>query len=360
MQNIVSQRLGTQGLLQQPFKTPTEVVAWLGAVQSQDYSGAVWAIGQRIAGAKEALVEQAMIDGAIIRTHILRPTWHFVAPADLRWMLTATSHRVHGLNSTYYRKMELDEAVFARSHEILTALLQGNQYRTRTEIAAAYKQAGINANELRLAYLVMQAELEGLICSGPRRGKQFTYALVGERVPSAPSLPFDEALAKLTRAYFTGHGPATVQDFMRWSSLTQAEVRHGLDMLSGQLEHDSMDGMTYYWGAAPYSTAFTAPLAHLLPNYDECLGGYRGSLSVEEQYRRIWADGAIVYGHYLVIDGMVIGLWKRDLKKASVLITAKPFRSLTEPEIAAIQQAAQHFGQFWGLEAEIVFEEAAI
>lgn len=189
-----------------PFTKPAEVVQWLGAVQSQDYAAAAWALGLRASELTSADVEQAFNDGTILRTHVMRPTWHFVAPADIRWLLALTAPRVNALNATYYRKFALDEAVFAASNRTLTKALEGGQQLTRAELVAALQCAGITAtNALRFTLIIMQAELAGLICSGARRGKQFTYALLEERVPPAQPFEHDAALAELARRFFTSH-----------------------------------------------------------------------------------------------------------------------------------------------------------
>ncbi|HEU5102441.1 MAG TPA: crosslink repair DNA glycosylase YcaQ family protein, partial [Roseiflexaceae bacterium] len=177
--DIVRQRLHNQHLLGAPFKRPDEVVQWFGAVQAQEYPGATWGIAQRMHGLTQATIDQAYAKGMFLRTHAMRPTWHFVAPADIRWLLRLTSPRVHAVNAGFYRKLELDAALLTRAATVLTNALRGGKHLTRGELAAALDQAGIiraTDDRLRLTYLVMHAELEGLICSGAMRGKQHTYA----------------------------------------------------------------------------------------------------------------------------------------------------------------------------------------
>jgi hypothetical protein len=220
--DIARRRLLNERLVGPALTTPADVVSWLGAVQSQDYAGAKWAVAQRARGCSDRDVELACDRGDIVRTHVMRPTWHFVAPADARWMLELTAPRVHAANAYYYRKLELSPRTFERSNAALALALEGGKHLTRVELARALAGAGIRAEGVRLAYLLMRAELDALICNGSRRGKQFTYALFDERVPRAAPLARDEALAELTRRYFTSHGPATVQDFAWWSGLTVA------------------------------------------------------------------------------------------------------------------------------------------
>ena len=179
--DIPSHRLFSQHIRQTTFTRPEEIVGWMGAVQAQDFAGAKWALGLRVPGLTDAAIEQAFDAGIILRTHVLRPTWHFILPADLRWMLALTSPRVNAYNATYYRKFELDDSTFKRSNARLGQVLQGGKAQTRPELESALTGAGIRTDDLRGTLLVMRAELDGLLCSGPRQGKQFTYMLLEER-----------------------------------------------------------------------------------------------------------------------------------------------------------------------------------
>jgi hypothetical protein len=211
---LLHQRLCNQRLRQADFRTPAEIVSWLGAVQSQDFNGAKWALGLRSRALSDADVDRAFDAGAILRTHLLRPTWHFVAPADIRWLLSLTAPRVNAVSAYYYRQHELDARTFVRSQAAFERALQGGKQLTRTELSTALTRVGISATGPRLALLVMRAELDALICSGPRHGKQFTYALLEERVPQARTLTKAEALEALTGRYLASHGPATERDYM--------------------------------------------------------------------------------------------------------------------------------------------------
>ncbi|MBK8031171.1 MAG: winged helix DNA-binding domain-containing protein [Chloroflexi bacterium] len=211
MHQIALQRLYNQRLVGTPFDKPEAVVAWMGAVQSQEYALAKWALGQRTAAMSDDLVDQAFAAGKILRTHVMRPTWHFVTPFDIRWMLQLTAPRVHALNAYMYRKLELDEALLQRANGVLAEALEGGQQLTREELATALEAANIAAKGMRLGYIMHYAELEAVVCSGPRRGKQFTYMLLDERAPHARTLAPDEALAELVTRFFhrawTRHDP---------------------------------------------------------------------------------------------------------------------------------------------------------
>jgi hypothetical protein len=228
--DIIQHRLHNQYLTQPAGKDPAAIVAWMGAIQAQDYGAAKWALGQRVAGVADDDIEAAFTKGTILRTHVMRPTWHFVAPADIRWLLQLTAQRVIALSKGQYRTNELDDKVFATSNKVLAKALDGKQL-TRPALVAALEKANIKTDELRFTLLLMRAELDGIICSGGREGKQFTYALLDDRAPKAKTLAHDEALAMLTSRYFTSHGPATLPDFAWWSGLTMATVKEGIELV---------------------------------------------------------------------------------------------------------------------------------
>lgn len=347
---IARQRLYRQGVSRPVTSDPVEVVRRLGAVQAQDYYGAKWAVGQRTAGVNDAGMDEVFGRGDILRTHVLRPTWHFVTPEDIRWMLALTAPRVHALNGTYYRKMELDDAIFAASEAALAAALQGGNFLTRPEITAMLHRAKIATDDLRFVYLLMHAELEGLICSGPRRGKQFTYALLDERAPQAKHLARDEALAELTLRYFSGHGPATAHDMTWWSGLTLADARAGIEMVKARLEHEVIEGKEYWFVSTVQLTDSTVPVAFLLPNYDESIASYQDrSAAVDPIYTQMWDRGNAIFSHHVVIDGQIIGSWQRTLSKRAVTVEVRPFRTLSTAEAHAVAVAASRYGEFLGL-----------
>jgi hypothetical protein len=263
--DIAHQRLQNQHIVGAPFARSEEVVAWMGAVQAQEYPGAKWALGLRMQGVKDTEIEQAFAEGKILRTHVMRPTWHFVAPADIRWMLELTAPRVHLANAYYYRMLELDDALFSRSKDAIANALRDGQQLTRAELAAVLAEAGIVAEGMRLGYIVHYAELEGIVCSGARRGKQFTYALLDLRAPQAKTLPRDEALAELTKRYFTSHGPAMIQDFVWWSGLTVADAKAGLEMAGSSLVKEVVDGRSY-WRPASMPAVVPSALSPSLYN----------------------------------------------------------------------------------------------
>jgi len=231
-EQIAPLRLRRQHLTGTPLPTPEAVVRWLGAVQAQEFGVAKWSIAQRSRGlVTSAALDLALAEGRILRTHALRSTWHFVLPADLRWLLMLIGPRIRARMASYYSRNGLTDAVFARSQAVLREALAGGQQLLRKEVAAALVRGRVATDGLKLRFLLLQAELDLVLCSGALRGKHQTFALVDDRVPPAPPLPEDEALAELTRRYFSSHGPATLKDFIWWSSLTAARARRGLELL---------------------------------------------------------------------------------------------------------------------------------
>lgn len=351
---IAHTRLHNQRLSSAGFRKPEDVVSWLGAVQAQDYPGAKWGLGLRTRRATDAAVEKAFAAGAILRTHVMRPTWHFVAPVDIRWMLALTAPRVMAVMSHYDRRLEIDAALVARSNKVIAVALGGNVQLTRQELRAALRNSGIAADSpQRLAHLTMHAELAGLICSGAIRSKQFTYALLDTRVPRTRALSRDEALTELTRRYFTGHGPAQIQDFVWWSGLTTTDARAGLEMARRHLATDVIDGQTYWFSSSTRALASPERAAYLLPLYDEYLIAYRDrSASLDPVlWKRVARRDP--FSAPIVLDGQVIGGWKRTLTKGRVAIALDIPIALKKTDERLVIAAAHELGAFLGLEVEV-------
>jgi hypothetical protein len=262
-------------------------------------------------------------------------------------MLELTAPRVNALNAHYYRKLELDDSLFVQSQAVLAKALEGGKQLTRSELASALEQAGITTgtdDRLRLAYVMMRAELDAVICSGALRGKQHTYALLDERVPQAKTLERDEALAELAKRYFTSHGPATLKDFSWWSGLSASEARAGLELIKSQFAQAVVDGKTYWFAPHVPRTQEVSPTAHLLPAYDEYTIAYKDHsnvLDLQFLEQVISANGIVI-----VIDGHIVGTWKRTFKKGTVTITPTLFTPLGQAEDNALAEAAQHYGAF--------------
>jgi hypothetical protein len=349
--DIPNLRLHNQHLSNSTLNEPDDVVAWLGAVQSQDYAGAKWALGLRSQGITDSDIDKAFNTGAILRTHVMRPTWHFVTLADIRWMLSLTAPRVHAANSHYYRKLELDDALFVRSNAVLAKALEGGNQLTRQELRGVLEQEGItSAGEnglLRLGYMIMRAELDAVICSGARRGKQFTYALLDERAPQAKTLERDEALATLTQRYFTSHGPAMIKDFVWWSGLTTADARVGLEMAKSQLIEETIEGKTYWFSSSRPLPNEKDTTAFFLPNFDEYTIAYADYSAIFDPAYGNRFD--TLFPHSIVIAGQVVGAWRRVVKKDGVVITTKLFTTLADEQKHSLALAARRYSEFLDL-----------
>lgn len=347
---FLSQRLNNQRLATPEFKKPADVVRWFGAVQAQDFQAAKWALGLRMPDATDASVESAFNNGKILRTHVMRPTWHFVAPEDIRWLLELTAPRVNIKAGPYFRKYELDAALFKRCYRVLKNALKGGNHLTRATLQKALNNAGIAADDpIRLAHIFLSAELDAVVISGPRIGKQFTYALFDERVPATKALTRDEALAKLTRQYFMSHGPATLQDFTWWSGLTVADAQRGVALAARELEKTVIDTKDHWIQRSP---RVTQPLhsAHLLPAFDEYTVAYKNRKAFLE-HSSMTEMGLL--GPMIIVDGKLLGTWERTNANKSVTITLRPFRKLTRSQSSAVTMAVRRYEAFLGVPAAV-------
>jgi hypothetical protein len=324
-------------------------------MQSQEFAYAKWSVAQRANGVNNAAMDQAFADGTILRTHIVRPTWHFVLPEDIRWILDLTAPRVNALNAYYYRQSGLDDSVFAKTNALFAQALKGGEQLTRKELAAILHRAGITASGPHLAYILMRAELDAVICSGALRGKQHTYALFTERVPQVKTVSRDDALAELTRRYFTNRGPATLKDYLRWSSLSTTEGKTGLEMVKSQLEHEVVDDRTYWFAPSALGAKPKSPVIDLVQGYDEYVMSYSESKDVLPLPLGPTAtvQGKSSFFHAILLDGHLIGHWKHVLSKNAVTIQTNLYRPLARTEARALEAAVERYGRFMGMPAAI-------
>ena len=352
---ISARRLLNQGIDRIRYRKAADVVEWLGAVQAQEYEPAKWALGLRLADAADGDIERAFEEGRILRTHVMRPTWHFVTPADIRWMLDLTAPSVHRRMAVYDRQLGLDAATKRRSAAVMEKALGNGAFLTRVELGERLKHAGLAMDGMRLAHLALYAELEGIVCSGPRRGKKFTYGLIAERAPKARRLSRDESVAELSLRYFRSHGPATVRDFVWWSGLVTADAKRGIEMI-GAKRHE-IDGQTY-WTAGPAArTTARVKLAHLLPIYDEYVVSYRDRIAVPHGPSMIpsgTGGGYVTFQHALVIGGQIAGTWRMSRGAQGVAIAATALRRLSPGERSAVADAADRYARFLGTAVELV------
>lgn len=348
-------RLSPQRLVGHPMQSPSDVVHWLGAVQAQDYHGAEWSIGLRMEGGTEERVERSFTEGKILRTHVMRPTWHFIDPKDIRWLLELTSSRVNARNLYMHRKVGLEAGIFARASAAIERALEGGNELTRAELGEALARAGISAAGTRLTYLVMKAELEALVCSGPRRGKQFTYALLDERVRGAKSLDREEALKELATRYFTSHGPATLKDFSWWSGLAVKDAGTGLEAARDSLAEEESEGEMRWSSRAGRRGTGKIHGALLMPTYDELFVGYSSFDSLRRGGKGSTWD--FIHNSPLVLDGKVGGSWRRKVTAREVLVDIAPYTPLASEDREKVERAVQSYGRFLSLRATCKVKE---
>lgn len=348
---LISSRLQSSYLDGRQMAAPVDVVRWFGCVQAQDYTGAKWGLGQRCSGVSESDIDTLFNDGCILRTHIMRPTWHFVLPEDIRWIQELTSRNVHRMMASYNKKLELDAGLFRKTDRLIAQALAGENYLTRQELKTVLHRHGITGDVQRYAHIVSHAELESLIVSGPLRGKQQTYALLAERAPQGNTFRGDEALGELTRRYFTSHGPAQATDFGWWSGLSMAEAKRGIELCRPALQSDSLDGKTVWFYPAQSPPGRQGPQFHLLPNYDEFLVAYRDhSFSLDPELLKLPQQRitALLWGgHFMVRGGQIVGTWKRIAGK-QVQLTAIPHVTLTAAERRAFGTCFRSLRDFIG------------
>jgi winged helix DNA-binding protein len=348
--DIARLRLHNQRIAYSTVEKPGDVVAWLGAVQAQDYLGALWAIGLRLRNAVEADVERAIADRTIIRTWPMRGTLHFVAAADIRWMLELLTPRVVANNAQrLLRQFDLDEGSFARSKDLLARALQGGRRLTRNATYDVLEGGGVSTASQRGLHILGRLAQDGFICFGAREGKQQTFALLDEWAPNARRVARDESLAEIAKRYFTSHGPATLQDFAWWSGLTTADATAGLEMAKRFLAQETINGQTYWLALSAPATKDSSPTAYLLPAYDEYTVAYKDrSAALNPTYAKQANSGNGIFYPTIVVDGQVVGTWKRTLKKDTLAISPSPFEKLKRAETRAIAEAANHYGKFLG------------
>jgi len=349
----------------------------MGCIQAQDFAGAKWAIGCRLRKATDAGIEKDFGEGKILRTHVLRPTWHFVAPEDIRWMLQLSAPRLKAFNKGSYGKLGIDETALRKSKKIIEKVLDGGPPLTRVELATELIKKKINTDDIRLAYLLMDAELDGVICSGARNGKQFTYTLLGTRVLPMGKMDRQTAIAELAKRYFTSRGPVTLPDFAWWSGMTLSDAKKGIDMIKAYLSHESINGQVYWFsremqnpGRNPVSSAHSAvpalPVApvhratparphapvHLLPAFDEYAIAYTDRTIILPEKHRL-ATGNGIFKPLILVKGRIAGTWRRTEHGNNVIVEITPAMPLSKALQRSVHVAAEEYARFLGKELTI-------
>ncbi len=346
--DIAKFRLSAQQIASYSFSKPGDVVAWLGAMQAQDYAGTKWAIGLRLPNSTNADIEQAIAAGDIIRTWPMRHTLHFVAPADIRWMLALLAPRVIVAAAGRRRNLEIDDHTLSRSRELITSALQGGKTLTRHELYEVLENGHVSTAGQRGIHIFSYFSLQGLLCFGQHNFKQPTFVLLDEWVPSTKPIEHDEALAKLATRYFTSHGPAQLQDFVWWSGLKITDARTAIELSSSNLSKITVEDKIYWTAKDLPLDLPTIPTAYLLPGFDEYMLGYKDRTAALplEHNQKINPGANGMFAGTIVFDGRVIGTWRRTIKKANIHISLQPFKPFNRSQLNAISDAADLYGKF--------------
>lgn len=342
--HIARRRLYNQLIVSAEPRSPGHVVRALGAVQAQDYAAALWAVGLRSPGATEEDVQKAISDKLIVRTWPMRGTLHFVAAADARWMLAYLTPRVLTRSRGRFKQLELDEAAFQRCATLASKALEGGNRLTRDEIYRIFDAGGVATTGQRGIHILSWLAQKGILCFGPRQGKEQTFVLLEEWVPPAAVPPRDEAIAELARRYFTSHGPATLQDFAWWSGLLKSEALLARETIRQELVSEEYEGREY-WASSSISS--TGASAQLLPVYDEYAVAYRDrSAALDPAYAGKTGNG--IFRPIAVVDGRIVGTWRRTLKRDSAVVEIRFLRKLAGKEREAVLESAERYGDFIG------------
>lgn len=341
--SLILNRLGNQQLIGGDRHNVQDLVQSLGVIQAQDYAGAKWALGLRT-GIDDIGADGALAEGSIIRTHVLRPTWHFVAPQDIKWMLRLSAPRVNQACAYNYKRMDLDSKIFNKCNAIFEKVLANGRQLDRLEIAEVLAGNSVATDDLRLVHILIRAEIDGIICSGGRKGKQFTYTLLDERLKGIKQLAPAEPLAELALRYFISHGPATLQDYTWWSGLKASDAKIGLEMVKEKLVTEVIDGQEYWMGNTEVSTT-NVPEIILLPAFDEYTVAYKDRSHILAPEHTHQARNGIS-SPVVLLNGIIAGTWQRTIKKTNVEMTVNMFVELNKSDNAALEKAIGKYKKF--------------
>jgi hypothetical protein len=353
--DILKARLLNQQIASHQFETPGEVVKWMGAMQAQDYLSALYAVGLRLKKSAESSIEQAITNKTIVRTWPMRGTLHFVAPEDAKWMLALLTPGVISRAASIYRNSGLDKNIFSKSRKIIIKALEGGKQLERKDIYQVLEKAKISTSDYRGLHIIGLLAQEGLLCFGPRKGKQQGFVLLDEWIPFGKKLQGEEALAELANRYFAAHGPATVRDFAWWSGLTITAATKGLELAKKNFIGENVNGQMF-WMSHHTSFKRKTPAIYLLPAFDEYLVGYKDrSAALDTKYTRDILTINGIFNPSLIINGKVEGTWKRTITKNEVLIQVASFNKLNQLQKVDIAKAAKQYGRFLNMDVKLQY-----
>jgi len=352
--DIARWRLRSQHLVAPFAGSAGDVVGSLLAVQAENAGQAAWAVASRTRSAEQAELAKLLDDGAVVRTHVLRPTWHFVRAEDICWLLELTAPRVQRVTVQQLRTVHgLDAPAIDRAVAAVVEALTSRGELNRAQLAEELSGRGLQSGGQFLMILLAHAELDQLICSGRVTD---TYALMNERVPAPRRLARSDALAEIALRYFTGHGPATERDLSYWATLTLTDVRAGLQQVRDRLDSFQYDGRTYWHAPGEPPTKAQEPAGHLLQVLDEMYRGYQDSRWVLDAAGDVPRTREIATGMALV-DAQLLAAMKRTVTRDRVDFELRPYRAPTRPQVKALEQAAERYGTFLGLDARLTLRD---
>jgi hypothetical protein len=348
-------RVDAQGIARADFAKPGEAVAWLGAMQAQNFAEAKWSMGLRMPEAAEADIDRAIAKGEIVRTWPMRGTLHFVAARDVHWMRELLTPRILAAGRKRHEELELTDAVMARCGKIFEKALGGGRHLTREALSELLEKSKISVDTHRSYHIFWRLAQEGLICFGIHEGKQATFTLLEEWVPGRKKRDREESLAELARRYFTSHGPATAQDFAGWSGLVAADVKLAVELAAKGLRQEKIEGKVYYMAPETGASSAESKRLFLLPGFDEFMLGYRDrSPSLEAKHAAKIVPGSNgVFVGTVVENGRVLGTWKREFVRNEVVVECKPFAKFSAGQKDGIKKAVAKFGTFLGKKGRV-------
>jgi hypothetical protein len=350
---IANARLISQHIAQPHSNSTADIVAYMGAMQAQDYAGALWSIGLRSVSLTRQAIEKAIENRTVIRTWPMRGTIHFLAADDARWITQLTAPRTLRNAASRERALNLDTASMKIARATIEKSLRDGP-RTRGDIMQQLDAAGESTAQQRGYHILWRLAHEGVICFGPRQGKQPTFALLDQWLPKTRDLSGDNALGEIAARYFVSHGPATLKDFAGWSSLPITAARRGIDIASDRIAKTTISS-TDYWHA-PNQTIQSGPSAFLLPGFDEFMLGYkdRTPALILEQTHKIIPGGNGMFKPTVVIDGQVVGTWKKIERKNTAQIELDAFESFDSTHHARLERAIRRYGEFLDLDITLI------
>lgn len=346
--NIPNIRTINQQLDCSSFSNAKDLVAWMGAMQAQDYTMAKWAIGIRLnSNITDKEIEEAFNRGDILRTHVMRPTWHFVPNEDIRWMIKLTGQRMKNSISLYFNKEGITAKLHLKINSLIEKTLSGNNHSTKQEIESILNKEGIPTNNHLLNGYLMFAEVDNLICSGAVKAKKQTYALLDERVPSTKDIQKEEALIKLATRYFKSHSPATLNDFVWWSGLSITESKQAINLIKSELVTEKVNEVDFFIHESCKNDVIESPKLHFLPAFDEYLISYKDRTSVLnlEHHPKAFNNFGTFYP-VILCNGQIIGNWKKVTKGKQTLFETVFFDKKIKPNQKQIKEAEGRYRSF--------------